>query len=265
MPADQLPYLRNPVLERMRAGQPALGLLVKLGRSPDIARIARATGHDFVFIDTQHGIFDVETIVSIANAALALDVAPVVRARGVDDPDVSVLLDNGVTGIVFPDVNTVEQAQTAVARTRFPPLGKRSVGGPVPHFDYQPMPTADLAAVLNESTLVVAMIETAEAVANVDAIATVPGIDVIHVGSNDLLMDMNKPGQFDAPELVTAQEKVIAAAKANGKFAGCGGNRDVGRQGEVIRKGARFLTTQTDIAFLSSAASHWTSSVREQS
>lgn len=257
--------LRNPVLERMRANEPALGLLTKLGRSPDIARIARATGHDFVFIDTQHGIFDVETIFTIANAALALDVTPVVRTRGVDDPDVSMLLDNGVTGIVFPDVNTAEQAKTAVACSRFPPIGKRSVGGPVPHFDYQPMPAGELAAALNEATLVVAMIETVEAVDNVDAIAAIDGIDVIHVGSNDLLMDMGKPGQFDAPELIAAQDKVIAAAAANGKFSGCGGNRDVSRQAEVIRKGARFLTTQTDIAFLSSAARQWVSSVREQS
>ena len=264
MAANHLASLRNPVLERMRANQPALGLLVKLGRSPDIARIARATGHDFLFIDTQHGVFDMETIVDIANTALALGVAPVVRARGVDDPDVSVLLDNGVTGIVFPDVNTVEQAQNAVARTRFPPLGRRSVGGAVPHFDYQPMGTGDLAAALNEATLIVAMIETVEAVANVEAIAAVPGLDVIHVGSNDLLMDLGKPGQFDAPELIAAQEKVIAAAKANGKFPGCGGNRDIDRQAEIIRKGARFLTTQTDIAFLSSAANHWTSKVRER-
>ena len=174
------------------------------------------------------------------------------------------LLDNGVTGIVFPDVNTAEQAKLAVERTRFPPLGKRSVGGPVPHFDYQPMPAGELAAALNEATLIVAMIETVEAVENVEAIAAVPGIDVIHVGSNDLLMDMGKPGQFDAPDLIEAQERVIAAAAANGKFSGCGGNRDIGRQAEVIRKGARFLTTQTDIAFMTSAAGNWVKGVREQ-
>lgn len=255
--------LSNPVLERMRASEPALGLLVKLSRSPDIARIARATGHDFLFIDTQHGVFDLQSIADISTAALALGVAPFVRTRGVEDPDVSLLLDNGVTGLVFPDVNTAAEAELAVSRCRFPPLGRRSVGGPVVHFDYQPMPPGDIAAALNEATVLVAMIETREAVENAAAIAAVEGIDVIHIGSNDLLMDMGKPGRFDDPELVEAQQHVIDVARANGKFAGCGGNRDVSRQADIVRKGARFLTTQADTAFLLSAASSWVSGVRE--
>ena len=121
----------------MKAGGVALGLSVRLARSADIARIARATGHDFLFIDGQHSIFNLETIAHMAQAALAIGVAPVVRVRGVEDPDVPMLLDNGVTGIVYPDVSTVEQARRAVARARFAPLGSRSVVGGYPHFDYQ--------------------------------------------------------------------------------------------------------------------------------
>ena len=96
------------------------------------------------------------------------------------------------------------------------------------------MPTGELMARLNETTLVVCMIETVEGLANVEAIAAVPGIDVLHVGSNDLLADMGKPGQFDCPEIVAAQARVIKAAHANGIFAGCGGNRDVGRQAGAL-------------------------------
>ena len=262
MPSEHIPVLTNPVLERMRADQPALGLLVRLGRSADIVRIARATGHDFVFLDVQHGTFNLETIAHIANAALALGVAPVVRVRGVDDPDVSVLLDNGVTGIVFPDINTPEQARQAVARCRFAPLGKRSVGGAVPHFDHRSMPAAELVDTLNTNTLVVAMIETQEALENLEAISRIDGIDVLHVGSNDLLLDMGKPGQFDAPDLIAAQNRVIELAAANGKFSGCGGVRNVDRQVEAIRRGVRFLTTQADIAFLSIAAREWVAGVR---
>src|SRR5262245_8720098 len=107
--------LLNPAKERMKAGGVALGLSVRLARSADVARIAKATGHDFIFIDGQHSIFNLETIAHIAQAALAIGVAPVVRVRGVDDPDISMLLDNGVTGIVFPDVSTVAQAKKAVA------------------------------------------------------------------------------------------------------------------------------------------------------
>jgi 2-keto-3-deoxy-L-rhamnonate aldolase RhmA len=95
-------HLVNPVKEKLKAGGVALGMTVRLGRSPDIARIARATGHDFLFIDGQHSIFNLETVGAIAHTALAIGIAPMVRVRGIDDPDVSVLLDNGVTASSIP-------------------------------------------------------------------------------------------------------------------------------------------------------------------
>ncbi|HEV7408405.1 MAG TPA: aldolase/citrate lyase family protein, partial [Bradyrhizobium sp.] len=129
--------LTNPVKERLRAGDVALGITVRISRTPDIARIAKATGHDFIFIDTQHSIFGIETIASIAHTALAIGVAPLVRVRGIDDPDVSLLLDNGVTGIIYPDVADAAQARKAVDICKFPPIGKRSVVGGYPHFDFR--------------------------------------------------------------------------------------------------------------------------------
>ena len=255
--------LVNPVKARMRAGEAALGMNVRLGRSADIARIAKATGHDFIFIDIQHSIFNLETIVHIAQTALAIGIAPLVRVRSVNDPDVSLLLDNGVTGIVFPDVATAADARKAVDTCKFAPIGKRSVSGGYPHFDYRSVPLAQSVPALNEVCLLVCMIETLEGMANLEAIAAVDGVDVLHLGSNDLLANMGQPGKFDAPEIVAAQERLIAVATAHGKFAGCGGNRDVARQAEMIRKGCRFLTTQSDIGFLAAAASAWTKGVRE--
>jgi len=254
--------LVNPVKERMRAGEAALGMNVRLGRSADIARIAKATGHDFIFIDIQHAIFDLETIAHIAQTAQAIGIAPLVRVRGVNDPDVSLLLDNGVTGIVFPDVATAADARKAVDLCRFAPLGKRSVSGGYPHFDYRPVPVAQAVAALNEVCLLVCMIETVEGMKNLESIAAVEGVDVLHLGSNDLLADMGKPGQFADPEIVAAQERLIAVCRAHGKFAGIGGHREIARQAELVRKGCRFLTTQSDIGFLSAAAAAWTQGVR---
>jgi len=253
----------HPIKAKLRAGGVALGINTRLSRSGDIARIAKATGHDFLFIDAQHAIYDLETIGHIAQAAQALGIAPLVRVRSVNDPDITVMLDSCVTGIVFPDVNTPADARRAVETARFAPLGRRSVGGTPAQLDFRPMPTGKLMETLNEQTLLVAMIETVEGLENVEAIAAVPGIDILHVGSNDLLADMGKPGQFDCPEIVAAQARVTAAARANGLFAGCGGNRDVARQAAAIRAGAQFLTTQTDIAFLMAAASQWTDGVRK--
>ena len=259
MPAQ----LTNPVKERMKAGEAALGMNIRLGRSADIARIAKATGHDFIFIDVQHSIFSLETIAHIAHTALAIGVAPLVRVRSCDDPDTSLLLDNGALGIVFPDINNADEARRAVAAAKFPPVGRRSVAGGYPQFDYRAVPLAESVPLLNDATLVVCMIETREGLANIEEIAAVDGVDVIHVGSNDLLAALGKPGRFDDPELVAALDRAIAAAKTHGKFAGCGGNRDVERQVQVIRKGVRFVTTQTDIGFLMSAASKWTTGVRD--
>lgn len=261
MPPANLPDIRNPVKERMQAGDVALGMIVRLARSGDIARIARTTGHDFIFMDTQHSLFSLETIGHIAQAALGCGVAPLVRARSCDDPDTSLVLDNGATGIVFPDVNTPDDAKRAVDICKFPPIGKRSVSGGYPVFDFQPLPIGDSVRLLNESTLVVCMIETREGLANVEEIAAVEGVDVIHVGCNDLLTAMGKPGKFGDPEVVAAVESVIAAAAAHGKFAGLGGERDQERQLAFIRKGVRFVTTQTDIGFLMAAASQRTEQI----
>ena len=141
----------NPVMDRMRAGQPALGMTVRLGHSGDIIRIAKATGHDFVFIDVQHSLFNLETIGHMAQVALGCGIAAQVRVRSVDDPNVSVYLDNGVTGIVFPDVNNAEEAQRAVNAAKFAPIGKRSVCGGYPHFDYAAVPLTQSVPALNDA------------------------------------------------------------------------------------------------------------------
>lgn len=253
---------RTSLKARLRAGRPVLGLGVRMSRSADIAHIARGSGHDFLFIDTQHAVFGLETILHIAHAADALGVAPVVRARSLDDPDVPRLLDNGVAGIVFPDIATADQARRAVDIVRFPPLGRRSVAGGYARFDYRPLPLPEATRRLDEETLLAVMVETPEGLENVEAIAAVPGIDVVHLGTNDLLAAMGRPGQFDHPDAVAAQDRVIAAAKARGIAAGCGGNRDVPRQADAIRRGAQFLTTQTDVALLNAAATAWAGGLR---
>jgi staphyloferrin B biosynthesis citrate synthase len=261
--ADGSIDIKNPAKERMRAGDVTLGMIVRMARSADIARIAKASGHDFIFIDGQHSLFSVETVGHIAQTALAIGVAPLVRVRSCDDPSTSVILDNGATGIIFPDVNSADDARRAVAACKFPPIGKRSVSGGYPNFDFRAVPLTQAVPALNDSTLVVCMIETVEGLANVEAIAAVDGVDVIHVGCNDLLTAMGLPGKFGCPEIVAAIAHIIAAAKKHGKFAGLGGERDMERQLAFIKSGVRFVTTQTDIGFLMAAANQRTAEIRK--
>ena len=110
--------LSNPLKDMMKAGKVALGMNVRLARSGDIARIAKSCGHDFIFIDGQHAIFTLETIAHIAHTALGCGITPLARVRSVDDQDVQVLLDNGVMGIVYPDVNTAADLERVSALLR---------------------------------------------------------------------------------------------------------------------------------------------------
>jgi 2-keto-3-deoxy-L-rhamnonate aldolase RhmA len=252
--AASLPDVSNPVRRRLRANELALGLIVRVSRTGDIARIARASGHDFVFIDTQHGLFSVETIGHIAQAALGCGVAPFVRARSVRDPDVPVLLDNGVTGIVFPDVNTAEDARLAVQACKFAPIGRRSVTTGYPYFDYRPVASTDAIRLLNDNTLVICMIESLQGLSNADAIAEVEGVDVIHVALTDLLADMGKPGAYGDPEAMAAVARVTWAALAHDKYAGVGGDNEPSRQSIFIRDGVRFISTQSDASLLLAGA-----------
>ena len=143
--------LANPIKQRLQAGDVALGMPVRLGRSGDVARIAKSTGHDFLFIDCQHSLFNLETIGHIVNTAMSCGVAPLVRVRGINDPDVSLLLDNGAMGIVYPDINTAAEARRAVDTCKFAPIGRRSVSGGYPHFDYRSVPLS--AACRNSTTI----------------------------------------------------------------------------------------------------------------
>ena len=257
------PLIKNAVKELFKADKVALGMIARIARSGDIARIAKTTGHDFVFVDGQHALYSVETTGHIAQAALGCGVVPMARVRSCDDPDTQVLLDNGIMGIVFPDINTADEAKRAVSRAKFPPIGKRSVSGSYTMFDFRTVSTSDAVTALNEATLVVCMVETAEGLENVDAIAAVEGVDVVHVGSNDLMTSLGKPGQYGTPTHIAALDKVFAAAKKHGKIAGIGGDRNLERQMEFIRKGSRFLTTNSDIAFMTAEASRVTGELRK--
>jgi 2-keto-3-deoxy-L-rhamnonate aldolase RhmA len=252
----------NSAKARMEAGDVALGMIVRLARSGDVASIALTTDHDFIFIDAQHAIFSNETIAHIAQAALGCGIAPLVRVSGCDDPSAAVLLDAGVTGIIFPNVNTVEEAKLAVTRCKFAPLGARSVAGVYPFFDFRPVPMVETIETLNRNTLVVCMIETVHGLENVEAIAAVDGVDVLHIGCSDLLVDMGRPGEMGGPEIRKAISRVIAACKRHGKFAGLGGDKDAARQAEFIREGIRFVTTHTDMAFLMTEAARRTGELR---
>lgn len=254
--------IRNPAKQRLEAGELALGLIVRLSRSGDVARLAKSSGLDFLFIDVQHAIYSLETISHIAQAALGCGITAMVRMRGCRDPNTSVLLDGGVTGIAFPDVNTAEDARAGVAACKYAPVGRRSATSGYALFDFRAVPQAEAIAIMNRNTLVVCMIETLEGLANVDEIAAVEGVDVLLIGLTDLLTSMGKPGALGDPEAMDAVARVAAACRKHGKFFGVGGDTSLERQKIYIEQGSQFIPTQSDGAFLMAAASQAAGNLR---
>ena len=153
-------------------------------------------------------------------------------------------------GIIMPHVDTAEQAKATVANLKYPPLGHLSAGGLMPQNEFKPVRGADAAASMNQTVLLAVMLETPTAIANADAIAAVPGIDIVMIGTNDLMMEMGIGGNPDHPEIVKAYDGLIAACKRRGKWAGMGGVHRDEAMARYIRLGAQFILSTSDLALL---------------
>ncbi len=249
-----MPVVANHALDKLRNGQFVFGILVRLNCTIEMARVAEACDHDFLFLDMQHGGMSIETAIKVCHAALSTTVTPLVRIPSKQALDAFRLLDNGAMGIVAPDVETAEEARHLVSVCRFPPLGKRSVAAGYAQLGYETMPIDEACRALNRNTMVVAMIESAKGVENADEIAAVEGIDVVHVGSNDLLTEMGISDQMGSDRHYELCAKVAKACQAHGKFFGVGGARAPEQQAKLVEMGARFMTTNSDLAYLLAGA-----------
>ena len=185
--------------------------------------------------------------------ALDAGIAPFVRVPMGDLRLAARCLDGGALGIVMPHVDTAEEAREIAQVCRFAPEGTRSIAGGYPQFGFANTPAADTVRALNAATMVVVMIETPKAVANAAAIAAVPGVDALLVGSNDLCLEMGIPGQIDNPRLGEALAKVVEACKAHGKVPGLGGVYQPDLMRRYIALGMRLVLSGSDLSLLMAA------------
>ena len=252
----------NHTKRQLQEGKLAIGLGLRQARTVDTAQILKTAGFDWAFIDCEHNSMNPDTAAQIASASLAIGVTPIVRVPGLEHHHASRMLDNGAQGIVVPHVDTVEEAQRVASQCRFPPIGHRSMGGGLQQLGFAPMPLDQTARVINDETLVVVMIESPEGVANCEAIAAVPGIDALLIGTNDLTFEMGIPGSFLDPRVIDAYTKVIAACRKHGKFPGMGGMYTPELLERFIGMGARLVLAGSDFALLMQAGTARASLVR---
>jgi 4-hydroxy-2-oxoheptanedioate aldolase len=174
---------------------------------------------DFVVLDAEHGFFSIESIESMVRACDGAGLPSVVRVPSCPAAEVGRSLDAGAAGILFPRAENASMVRLGVESARFPPLGKRGLAG-VRANRYGAIPLDRFVLEANASTLVVAQIETAGALADLEAISLVDGVDVLFVGPNDLTQALGVPGKYGDPAYQRELDRIASTATSFGKTAG---------------------------------------------
>jgi 2-dehydro-3-deoxyglucarate aldolase/4-hydroxy-2-oxoheptanedioate aldolase len=210
---------RNPVKKKLRDGGVVAGTLVLEFATTGIARIAASAGAEFILFDMEHSGWSMDTIRTLL-ATVPAGIVPLVRVPATEYHFLARVLDLGARGLMVPMVESADQARRIVDSARYPPIGRRGAAFGVAHDDYQPGDAIDKMRSANDEVLLIAQIETARGVENVNEIAAVEGIDVLWIGHNDLSNSLGIPGQFDHPRYHEAVTRVLAACRPHGQAAG---------------------------------------------
>jgi 4-hydroxy-2-oxoheptanedioate aldolase len=216
-------------------------------------------GWDSLTIDLQHGVVDYQAMVPMLQAISTTDTVPVVRVPWLEPGILMKTLDAGAYGVICPMVNTREDAQKLVAYTHYAPRGTRSFG-PVRALLYG---GADYPQHANDTIVTFAMIETAQALDNLDDILSVPGLDAIYIGPSDLSLALGCTPTFDNldPKAAQAVEHILARAKAHGLVAGIhNGSTEAARKRSAM--GFQFVTVSSDARLMAAGAQQVMASMR---
>ncbi|MEE8391377.1 MAG: HpcH/HpaI aldolase/citrate lyase family protein [Anaerolineae bacterium] len=213
--------LENRVKRMLKEGKKTAGAWLQIA-SPFTAEILSQAGFDWLIIDMEHGPGDVLTLISQLQAMNGTDVVPLVRAPWNDFVTIKRILDAGVYGLLVPYVNTREEAKAAVRACRYPPQGIRGVAGS-PRAQGYGQNVREYLERANDEILLITAVETPTAVANLDGILAVDGVDGIFIGPMDLATNMGYLGDPKHPEvqdaIATIEKKVLGAGKVLGTIS----------------------------------------------
>ncbi len=264
MPDSPRDVVRNNVREKLARDEVVASMTVRLSRSVEIARLAKTAGFDTIYVDAEHSSLTLETTGQICIAAMEIGIAPFVRVASTRAEHVSRVLDAGALGVIAPHIRSAEEAREVVSAAKYPPLGKRSAGGALPHLHYRSFPAAEANAAMNEATMVVVQFETADAIDRAEEIVAVEGVDLVLMGTNDLLADMGLAGQYEHARVRDAYARTLAVCRKHGKHLGVGGLATRPKlAAEFVKMGARYVSTGTDLAFLLAESTARAKQVRE--
>jgi len=232
-------------LNSIRAGKLCVGCCITF-TDPAVTEIAAEAGFDFCWIDGEHGVLDRATAMQHIMALKGTGCAPFYRVPACDHTEIKRVIDFAPAGIIVPMVMDAENTAYAVRACRYPPTGNRGCGFRRGN-RYGTIPAAEYLAQAEREPLVILQMAHIEAYRNLDAILAVPGVDSILIGPYDLTSSMNKPGQWDDPEvnavLDSICERTLKAGKLLGAYTEC-------RFERWIRRGVQYLGCINDTGAL---------------
>lgn len=237
---------QHPVRAKLQAGEAVIGVTITTP-SIESAALAATLGFDFLWVEMEHSPVTLETLRAIVLATRALPAAVFARVPVIELWTAKRVMDQGVSGVIFPFASTPERAKTAASACRYPPLGKRGSGAGLATFSWPEPETYFDSADKNMMTTIV--IEEALAVERIDEIAATPGIDVMFIGTSDLSFSLGLRGRQNEPLLDQSIAKVLAAGKKHGKFLG----RPAGSPEQVAKyreQGFQFFQSQTELGLM---------------
>ena len=243
---------RNPLKTRLAAGKPVVGPYIQEFTTAGMASIVAATGADFLIYDYEHSGWTTESLRTQMLLARGAGLVPIVNVPGERYEREGLLLDIGAMGLMVPHVRDAEQCRRLVAATRYPPEGDRGGAFGIAHDGFRDGDVRAKIADANDSVLIIAKLESAEAIENAEAIMSVPGIDVALVTGTDLMLDMGIPGEPEHPEIAQAMERVLDVCRRTGKTAACAAF-DIETGQKRLAEGYRFIQFSWDIGLFQEA------------
>lgn len=243
----------NTTKAKLKAGEAVVGTWLAVPSAVS-ARFMAQLGFDYLCVDMEHQPIDLETASAMFSTIAQSGVTPLARIPWNTPENIKRVLDCGAHGIVVPMVNTREEAEAAVAAAKYPPAGIRSVGGMVHALNFGTDP-ATYYARANDEILVVLQTESPQGVENADEIYSVPGVDAVFIGPNDLLsmMHLTPAMESPAPQFVEALAHVVKTADKHGIAPGIHTASAEACQ-RRIGEGFRFMAIASDARFMVAGA-----------
>ena len=252
-PATTKAPFHNPVKKALQEGKVVIGAGVNMGSADAAATLADA-GFDFVWIEMEHSPITLESAREMILVTRGLKAVPFIRVPAKRHWLAKRALDIGSLGVIFPFVSTRQQAQQAVAACKYPPEGIRGFGPTLAAARWG-LSSSDYAGWANENVMVITLIESKEGVENIEEIASVPGIDVLFIGTSDLSYSLDVGGQVAHPRVEQAVARVLAAGKKYKVPVGYP-TGDPAQMKKRVKQGFRVFLVGSDVTLLRAGARH---------